>query len=231
MSPRARRWLWWLGAGAIVAAGWALLRRAGPDLAGARAALQEVALRTARRPAGISLAIGLFAVAGVCFVPLTVLAAVTLAAFGSWPGLAIAWTGGVVASALSHLAGGRLGQGAIAWLAARVGGDPGPLLRRHGFWSGVVARLLPGNFGAANLLAGALKIPWLAFCAGNGVGLLLELVGLGIVVARARAVLVAPTPGNLLSAALIIGAVLGVGIAIGRALRRRLRARSAPIAQ
>jgi phospholipase D1/2 len=231
MSPRARRWLWGLGAGALVVAGWALLRRAGPDLAGGPAALQTIALRTARRPAGISLAIGLFAVAGVCFVPLTVLAAVTLAAFGSWPGLGIAWTGGVVAAALSHLAGGYLGRGAIAWLAARVGRDPGPLLRRHGFWSGVVARLLPGNFGAANLLAGALAIPRLAFLGGNALGLSIELCGLGIVIARARAVLAAPTPGNVLSAALVAGGVLGVGIAVGRALRRHLKSRSGPLAQ
>jgi uncharacterized membrane protein YdjX (TVP38/TMEM64 family) len=238
---RARRWSLPAGAGAValvVGAGWVFLRHAGVVVVGAggelargRGALQGIALAIARRPAGIPIAIGLFAAAGVLFVPLTALAAVTLAAFGTWPGIGIAWAGGALAAALSHLAGGRLGQAAVARLSARFGRNPGALLRRHGFWSGVVCRLLPGNFGAANLLAGALTIPRWAFLTGNAVGLLIELVGLGVVLDRALAASAAPTRGNVLSAVLLIGGVLGAGVAIGRGVRRWLQSRSGPIPQ
>jgi uncharacterized membrane protein YdjX (TVP38/TMEM64 family) len=101
-----------------------------------------------------------------------------------------------------------------------VGTDPGPFLRRHGFWSGVVVRLLPGNFGAANLLAGVLNIPRRRFLAGNGVGLLIELGFLWLALDRAFAALRRPSLGNVLGAGALLGALGGVGIFV----RRRLRA-------
>jgi len=183
----ARRWLRPLGLALGLLAIWALFRR-GPlrDFHLATAAL-HVGSRLAAEPAGPFLAVGIIAVASALFVPITLLGTTTLAVFGGWPGVPVAWIGAVLGATLSHAVGLRLGTRVMRWLPGRVESNLRRLLRERAFWTVVFMRLLPvGNFGALNLLAGAFRIPRRSFVLGNIVGMAPGLLGLGVFVDRAR---------------------------------------------
>jgi len=194
----ARRWLRPLGLALGLLALWALFRR-GPlrDFHLGAAALR-LASRLAAERAGPFLAVGVIAVASALFVPITLLGTTTLAVFGGWPGVPVAWVGAVLGATISHAVGLRLGTRVMRWLPGRVESNLRRLLRERAFWTVVFMRLLPvGNFGALNLLAGAFRIPRRSFVLGNVVGMAPGLLGLGVFVDRARAALRHPSPLNV----------------------------------
>ena len=173
----------------------------------------------AAKPAGPFLAVGTIAIAGALFVPITLLGTTTLAVFGAWPGVPVAWLGAVLAATFSHAVGMRWGTGVMRWLPGKVEGNLRRLLRERAFWTVVFMRLLPvGNFGALNLLAGAFKIPRRSFVLGNIVGMAPGLLGLGVFVDRARAALRHPSPLNV-TIALVVAVLTTV---LTMVLKRRL---------
>jgi uncharacterized membrane protein YdjX (TVP38/TMEM64 family) len=228
----ARRWLRPVAVAAAALAVWALLRHLDPHALRLRAVASHAARWMAAEPAGPFLAVATFALCTVVFVPVTLLATVTLTVFGGWPGVPIAWAASVLGATASHALGARLGEPAVRWIPARIGGNLRRFLDRHAFWSVVFIRLMPlGNFGALNLLAGAMKVPRRSFVLGNAVGLLPGLVGLGVLVNRALAAVRHPTLANVLLALAILILAIGAGVGLKRRFRVPAAAAAAAIAR
>jgi uncharacterized membrane protein YdjX (TVP38/TMEM64 family) len=224
-SPRAphakRSLLRAVALAAVILVLWALLRRAPLGNVHLGGTAWRVANSLAARPAGPFLAIAVIALAGTFFVPITFLEATALAVFGAWPGIPVAWAGAVLAATASHAAGTRWGTGIVRWLPEKLGRSLQGLLRGRPFWSVVLMRLLPvGNFGLLNLFAGALEIPWRPFLLGNVVGIAPGLLGLGVLVNRALAVLRHPSVTNAILAGAVALAATAVAVTLRRAARR-----------
>lgn len=185
----------------------------------------------AERPAGTLVLVLFYALAGSLFVPVTLLATATLATFGLWPGVAIAWLGSLLSATLSHAAGKRLGPRVVGWLPSRVERSVRRFLARQSFWAVVFMRLVPlGNFGALNLAAGALNLPRRSFVLGNMVGLLPGLLGLGVLVGRVLALLRRPSTSNVIAFAGVVVAVVGLTFWLRRRYRpERRKASPAPL--
>jgi phosphatidylserine/phosphatidylglycerophosphate/cardiolipin synthase-like enzyme/uncharacterized membrane protein YdjX (TVP38/TMEM64 family) len=171
----------------------------------------------AAAPGGVGLAVAIYAIAGTLFVPVTLLATTTLAVFGMWPGVAVAWAGSMLSATTSHLIGARFRRAVTALLPDRLERSMRGFLKQRSFWSVVLMRLLPlGNFGLLNLAAGALELPRRSFVLGNAVGLLPGLLGLGVVVNRVLAALRKPSLANLLVTILIIACLTLLVILVRR---------------
>jgi phospholipase D1/2 len=181
----------------------------------------------ADRPAGTLLVTLFYALAGALFVPVTLLATTTLAVFGLWPGVGIAWSGSLLGAMLSHAVGNRLGPRVVAWLPSRVEKSARRFLERQSFWSVVFMRIVPlGNFGALNLAAGALGVKRRSFILGNMVGLLPGLFGLGAVVSRTLALLYKPTAWNVVAFALVAGVMVAATLWVRRRYKPGRRSQS-----
>ena len=149
---------------------------------------------------------------------MTLLATSTLAVFGMWPGVAIAWAGGLLSATTSHAIGARFGRRAVAWIPDRFSARLRQFLVRRAFWGTILIRFMPvGNFGALNLIAGAVKIPRRSFVLGNMVGLLPGLLGLGVVVGRVLALFRRPSVAN----ALVVGGLVAGLSVLGYLVKRR----------
>jgi uncharacterized membrane protein YdjX (TVP38/TMEM64 family) len=180
------------------------------------AAVGEIARRSAEAPAGAFIAVLAYAAAGALFIPVTLLATATLAV---WPGVAVAWAGGVLSATLSHAIGGRVGDRGLPWVPARIAAVLRRILTRQAFWSVVLMRLLPlGNFGALNIVAGAVRVPRRSFVLGNMVGLLPGLLGLGVVVDRLIAVQRRPSLFNIGAAIAVLAVVAAIAVIVKRRL-------------
>jgi len=215
----AQRWLRPLALALGLLVVWALLRRGPLHGFHVAAAALRLGSRLAAERAGPLLAGAAIAVASALFVPITLLGTTTLAVFGAWPGIPVAWIGAVLGATISHTVGLRLGTRVMRWLPGRVESNVRRLLRERAFWTVVFMRLLPvGNFGALNLLAGAFKIPRRSFVMGNIVGMAPGLLGLGVFVDRAREALRHPSPLNVAIAVAV--AVLTTVLTV--ILKRRL---------
>ncbi len=216
----ARRWMRPVIIVALAIAGWFAFRTWVGEAGHLHGMVDAALLDIARRPAGTLFAVLFYASAGALFVPVTLLATTTLAVFGIWPGVAIAWMGSLLGAALSHDVGRRIGPRLLAWLPSRIEKSMRRFLQRQSFWAVVFMRLVPlGNFGALNLAAGAIGMSRRAFVLGNMVGLLPGLFGLGVIVNRTMALLCRPTLLNLLVFIALAGAVLGATLW----MRRRYR--------
>jgi phospholipase D1/2 len=219
----AHRWMRLIALTVAVLGAWAGLRHLDPGGMHLRSLVKGGAAWVAAQPAGVPGAVLAIALAGMLFIPITLLATTALTVFPSWQGIVIVWTGAILSALGSHTVGIRWGRRAIAWLPQRSFAGVRRFLGRRAFWSIVLIRLLPvGNFGALNLFAGAMGVPRRAFLFGNMVGLLPGLVGLGLFVNRALAALRHPSLPNIGVAAGIIAIGVGVGVILKRWLRRPL---------
>ena len=198
---------------------WGVWRHAGAHGDQIQDLIRQGATWLAGSPVGAVAALGLVALAGILMVPITLLATTVLGVFGLWPGLLVAWWGATLGALGSHAIGARVGRRALDRLPQRPVARVRRFLRRRGFWSIVLVRMLPvGNFGLSNLLAGAIGVPRRAFLFGNLVGLLPGLLGLGVLVDRARAAIRDPSLLNVVIAVVVL--LLGVGV--GVLLKHRL---------
>jgi uncharacterized membrane protein YdjX (TVP38/TMEM64 family) len=212
----SRPWLRALFVVALVLSAWLAFRHWDSGTGHLRWLVVATLTGIANEPAGMVLVALFYALAGVLFVPVTLLATTTLAVFGLWPGVGIAWSGSLLGAVISHAIGKRLGPRVVAWLPSRIGKSVRGFLERRSFGAVVFMRIVPlGNFGAFNLVAGALGVKRRWFILGNMVGLLPGLLGLGVVINRTLALLSRPTALNVLALVFV------AGVMVVATLRRR----------
>lgn len=176
-------------------------------------------------PAGV---VGVFiaAVVALClFAPITLLLTAGALLLPPWTAFGMLYTVAMTSAALSFWVGRFMGLPSLGRLLSRGAERLSRHLQRGGFMAVLTARLLPvGNFGAINLIAGALRVPFASYMIANVVGLLPGLTLICLVGARVVAWWKHPTVVNLSIALLVLAAVAGL-LAAARYLFRKRRGR------
>ncbi len=119
---------------------------------------------------------GVYVIAGLIAMPLTLLIGATVIAFGAWPGALYAFVGSLINGTLIYAIGRYAGRELVNdWLARRGGSKIESLnrqLERRGLFAMALIRLAPIPYSLVNVIAGASKIRLLDFVAGTALGLL-----------------------------------------------------------
>ncbi|MGI9026247.1 MAG: TVP38/TMEM64 family protein [Burkholderiaceae bacterium] len=118
---------------------------------------------------------GVYVIAGLIAMPLTLLIGATVIAFGAWPGALYAFVGSLINGTLIYAIGRFAGRDLVTeWLARRGGSKIETLnrqLERRGLIAMALIRLVPISYSLVNLIAGASKIRFVDFAAGTALGL------------------------------------------------------------
>ncbi len=118
---------------------------------------------------------GVYLVAGLIAMPLTLLIAATVIAFGAWPGALYAFVGALINGTLIYAIGRYAGRDVVTeWLVRRGGSKIETLnrqLERRGLIAIALIRLAPLPYSLINVIAGASKIRFVDFVAGTALGL------------------------------------------------------------
>ncbi len=119
---------------------------------------------------------GVYLIAGLIAMPLTLLIGATVIAFGAWPGALYAFVGSLINGTLIYAIGRFAGRDLVSdWLARRGGSKIETLnhqLERRGLMTMALIRLAPIPYSLVNVIAGASKIRFLDFAIGTALGLL-----------------------------------------------------------
>ena len=119
---------------------------------------------------------GVYVVAGLIAMPLTLLIGATILTFGPWPGVLYAFVGALISGTLIYAIGRLAGRDAVdEWLAKRGGSKIEALnrqLERRGLLAIALMRLTPVPYSLVNVIAGASKIRFIDFVVGTALGLL-----------------------------------------------------------
>jgi phospholipase D1/2 len=107
----------------------------------------------------------------------------------------------------------------------------GPRLRKlrqrlhtQAFRATVVARLLPvGNFTVINMFAGALRVPFVSFTAGNVVGMVFGIGGITFLADRLAAAWHTPTLANIALLLCYVAGLFGVSLGLSKLFERHQR--------
>ena len=119
---------------------------------------------------------GVYVIAGLIAMPLTLLIGATVIAFGAWPGALYAFVGALINGTLIYAIGRFAGRDLVNdWLARRGGSKIDALnhqLERRGLLAMALIRLTPIPYSLVNVIAGASKIRFIDFVVGSALGLL-----------------------------------------------------------
>ena len=119
---------------------------------------------------------GVYVIAGLIAMPLTLLIGATVIAFGAWPGALYAFVGSLINGTLIYAIGRYAGRDLVNDGLARRGGSKieslNRQLERRGLFAMALIRLAPIPYSLVNVIAGASKIRFLDFVAGTALGLL-----------------------------------------------------------
>jgi phosphatidylserine/phosphatidylglycerophosphate/cardiolipin synthase-like enzyme/uncharacterized membrane protein YdjX (TVP38/TMEM64 family) len=170
-------------------------------------------------------AVGVYVVASLLFVPVTVLVTVTGLVFGPLKGFATAVVASAVAAAVTYGVGAALGRDLVRRLSGPMINRISERLSRRGTFTVALLRMVPvAPFSLINVAAGAIRIRLGDFLAGTLIGMAPGMAALTVFGDRIEAMLRDPSPGRV---ALLLGALaLVVGVAYGSdrwAARRRRR--------
>jgi phosphatidylserine/phosphatidylglycerophosphate/cardiolipin synthase-like enzyme/uncharacterized membrane protein YdjX (TVP38/TMEM64 family) len=181
-------------------------------------------LRGAISPESITppLALGIYMVAGLLGIPVTLLVVATCFLFAPLPGALTALGGALLSAAVTYGAGRLAGRHVVRRLAGSRLNAVTRRLARRGPWAVAALRLLPiAGFSTVNAVAGASRLPLRDLLLGTAVGLVPLILLTLIFVNRVRAALADPGPVSygLLAAdtALIVAALLFVWRRFGAA--------------
>jgi uncharacterized membrane protein YdjX (TVP38/TMEM64 family) len=117
-------------------------------------------------------AIGSFATLAVLGVPLFVLIAAAVVAFGPVAGFAYSWIGTLVSSVIGFLLGRRIGAQALRNVSGPGVARFMEMIGRNGFLASRIVRLAPSApFIVVNMAAGVTPMPLTHFIAGTAIGL------------------------------------------------------------
>ncbi|PHR59208.1 MAG: hypothetical protein COA47_09585 [Robiginitomaculum sp.] len=171
---------------------------------------------------GLPAVIMVFVVMGLVGVPQFVLITGSIIAFGPSTGALYAWAGTMVSASVDFWLGRMIGAGPLNRFGGKWVVRIMALVRRNGFWSAMLLRVVPtGPFIMVNLAFGVSRAKFGQFLSGTGIGiwpkiLALAFAGQGIFSFMAR---------QNLSAMVLFFALAGIIFLIvwvlGRAWRRR----------
>lgn len=121
---------------------------------------------------GPVLALGLFMLLGLLAFPVNVLIVATAAAFGIWPGLLYAAVGAMVSAVLTYWVGRKMGPGVLRKIIGPRINKVSRSIAKNGILAVTLVRLMPiAPFTLVNLVAGAIRIPFVDYTVGTALGL------------------------------------------------------------
>lgn len=172
-------------------------------------------------PWAIPITIALFC--GLAFIgaPQWMLITGTVLAFGVWEGGILSWTGSLAAAILGFWIGRRVGAERLSRLDAKLIRRISAAVRKNGFMTSLVVRLVPtGPAILVNLAAGVSRMKFFHFVSGTAIGILPKI----IVVCLVSQGLISGLSGSLM--AVFFAGLAGVAILLSWFARKRLEARS-----
>ncbi|WP_240761534.1 VTT domain-containing protein [Nitrosococcus wardiae] len=156
-------------------------------------------------------AIGIYLLAGLLAIPITLLIIVTVLVFGSVTGFAYALTGTMLSAILTYSLGRLLGRRTIRRLAGKRLNQLSRRLAQQGILTVLAVRLIPvAPFTVVNMVAGASHIRFRDFTIGTLLGIIPGTLGIALFIHQVIAAIRNPTPLTFG----ILTAVLGI-IALG----------------
>jgi phosphatidylserine/phosphatidylglycerophosphate/cardiolipin synthase-like enzyme/uncharacterized membrane protein YdjX (TVP38/TMEM64 family) len=195
-----------------------------PDDVSSGERVTQIITAVQHHPLGFAYVCLAYALLGLAFVPITALIAATAIVFDPGRAFVYSLSGALLSAAVAYGVGRLVGSTALRHL-------DGPRLRKlrarlheQAFRATVVARLLPvGNFTVINLFAGALRVPFVSFLAGNMIGMSFGIGGLTILADRLSLVWRAPTVSNVAILGLYVVALFGISLALSKLFERQPR--------
>ena len=172
-------------------------------------------------PWAIPITLGIFC--GMAFIgaPQWMLITGTVLAFGPWEGSALAWTGSLAAAILGFWIGHFVGAERLRKLDAKLIRKLSAAVRKNGFMTSLVVRLVPtGPAILVNLAAGVSRMKFRHFVAGTSIGIIPKIV----VVALISQGLISGLSGSVMS--LFFAVLAGVAIFLSWMAKKRLEAKS-----
>jgi phosphatidylserine/phosphatidylglycerophosphate/cardiolipin synthase-like enzyme/uncharacterized membrane protein YdjX (TVP38/TMEM64 family) len=185
-------------------------------------ALVDYAAGFQDKPSAAVIVIGTYLIGGLLVMPVVVLIAVTVLAFGPLWGFLYSFAGMTASALLLFSLGHLLGRQTVQRLSGSRLNTLSRRLGQRGILAIVTVRILPvAPFSLINLVAGASHIRLRDFLIGTVIGELPGLIGIALFMDQVSDVLRNPGPGSLVMlAGIAVMIVLG-----GWALRRWLRAK------
>ena len=207
----------------LVALAWSLTPL--KDLSNLDAAL-ALAERWAGDPFAPLYAVGVYVIAGLAFVPVTLMVTVTGLVFGPVKGFAVAMLASVVAAAVTFGIGALLGRDLVRRLSGPLINRISERLSRRGTFTVALLRMVPvAPFSLINLAAGAIRIRLSDFLAGTVLGMAPGMAALTVFGDRIEALLRDPSAGRIALLLLALALVVAVAYATDRWAARRRRRR------
>jgi phosphatidylserine/phosphatidylglycerophosphate/cardiolipin synthase-like enzyme/uncharacterized membrane protein YdjX (TVP38/TMEM64 family) len=207
----------------LVALAWSLTPL--KDLSNLDAAL-TLAERWAGDPFAPLYAVGVYVVASLAFVPVTLLVTATGLVFGPIKGFGVALVASMVAAAVTFAIGSLLGRDLVRRLSGPLINRISERLSRRGTFTVALLRMVPvAPFSLINLAAGAIRIRLGDFLLGTMLGMAPGMAALTVFGDRIEALLRDPSPGRIALVLLALGLVVAVAYGTDRWAARRRRRR------
>ena len=172
-------------------------------------------------PWAVPITIALFC--GLAFIgaPQWMLITGTVLAFGVWEGGLLSWIGSLAAAMLGFWIGHGVGAERLRRLDAKLIRKLSAAVRKNGFMTSLVVRLVPtGPAILVNLAAGVSRMKFRHFVAGTSIGIIPKIV----VVCLISQGLISGLSGSLM--AVFFAGLAGLAILLSWFARKRLEARS-----
>ncbi len=145
----------------------------------------------------------------------------TVLAFGVWEGGILSWVGSLAAAVLGFWIGQSVGAERLRRLDAKLIRKLSAAVRKNGFVTSLVVRLVPtGPAILVNLAAGVSRMKFRHFVAGTAIGIIPKI----LVVCLVSQGLIAGFSGSVM--AVFFAALAGLAILLSWFARKRLEARS-----
>ena len=170
--------------------------------------------------------LGLYVVAGLLVVPVTLLIAVTALVFGPLTAVVYGLLGATLSAAVTYAIGRMLGREAVRRLAGPRLNELSQRLAQRGLLAVLIVRTLPiAPFSIINVVAGASHIGWRDFLLGTALGLLPGILLTSVFVDRIVDAARHPGPATFMLLVLVAALIAAVALASRRWLDQRREAR------
>ena len=181
----------------------------------------EMMASLSNSPWAIPVTIVMFCVMAFIGAPQWMLITGTVLAFGPWQGGSLSWAGSMASAMLGFGVGHFVGAERLQKLDAKLIKKLSAAVRKNGFMTSLVVRLVPtGPAILVNLAAGVSRMKFSHFVGGTAIGVIPKI----IVVALISQGFISGLSGSLM--AVVFAALAGLAIFISWLARKRLEAQS-----